>query len=140
MSNTSGNPVLWIDNEASTLLTPQQGKARTYWGLASKQGRRFGESYDAEVLPNGLNTKFSIGTEDNPGVTLTMLADPTNNTIVRGECEFEWGGETKVGQIYLHHITKDNTFQLRPSVTKKPERNAPAKKVKTRADVFSAKV
>lgn len=139
MSNIT-NPVLWIDGEASTLLTAQQGAKRIYWGLASKQGRRFGVSIPADLLPNGLNTKFSIGNEDNPGVNVNMLSDATDGEIVRGQCEFEWGGETKVGQVYLHHITKDNTFQLRPSVTKKAERTAPAKKVLTRADVFKAKV
>lgn len=134
------NPVLWIDGKPSKLLTPQQGAKRVYWGLASKQGRRFGVSIPADLLPLGLNTKFSIGTEDNPGVNIAMLSDATDGTIVRGSGEFEWGGETKVGQVYLHHIEKDNTFQLRPSVTKKAERTAPVKKVLTAADVFTSKV
>lgn len=117
--------ILFIDGQATKLLTQLQGKAKkdgtpgnTYFA-PSRQATRFGVKVSGSALPNGKNTVFSVGVDADSAVTIPLVQDADNSNKLRGQVEIEYAGTPMVASIVLNSDPKfGGDYNIKPLVAR----------------------
>lgn len=124
-------PVLYIDGRATSLLQPLVAvKSKKTFYAKSNKSAKFGDPIPASILPNGLETVFSVGTVDNTGIKITVHSNDDGDGVL-GQTEIEVNGVAMTAYVSLRRKTADR-YNLVARVT-----NKIVPKVLSESDVFT---
>lgn len=122
-------PIFWIDGVARPELTKLfPSKAGNPNFAPSAQAKQFGFLVTETMLPNGLNTRVSIGSIDNEGIKINLVpSDDKNDPAVFGDVDVKVNGITMSAAVSIRDKgdkeLKDGStahcFNFRPRVVGK---------------------
>ena len=123
-------PILWINGRATNLLQRQVSpKSGNVYFAKSPKSSRFGDRVPASAVPDGLNTKFSIGTIDNEGIRVPLVPTDDGKAVI-GQIEVVVDGKNMLCYVSLRD--KGDGFNLVARVTNKKQA-----KVLTEDEIFT---
>ncbi len=116
MSNVT--PILFINGEAFTgLLKPLvAAKTKNTYFAASPQASMYGLKVDGSVLPDGLESVFTLGTNVEQAVSIPLGAHPDGKPSKRkGSIKVQVAGVEMIAEVVVNDFG-DGTYNLKASV------------------------